>query len=179
MAFRRKQVSEGDGAEIVDVASPGEGVPRKRRPSFKVPLTDDGRPDLESLDQDKRQLLIEAVQAQAPAQTTVDPALAGMLIQAVAQLEGAILAAKFGLDRQTGVRLMSPKPPLDELLAKQCAVVLSKHNVFGRWGDEMALFALVSSWQAGAIQAMREAAAELQRAREEQRKAQEASAAGA
>jgi hypothetical protein len=158
MAFRRKHVSE-DGAEIVDAASPGDGVaPRKRRPSFKVPLTDDGRPDLDSLDADKRQLLVEAVQAQAPAQTSVDPALAGMLIQAVARIEGALLGPRFGLDRETAMQIAEPKPPLDELLAKQTAVVLSKHNVMGRYGDEVALAALIASWQAGVIQGWRAAA---------------------
>jgi hypothetical protein len=127
-------------------------APRARRSYLRIPLSEHGVPDLSSLDPNKRAALVDAV-GKLPERAQVDPALAGMLIGAIAQLEAAILARKYNLPRDEMARIAQPKPPLDELLARQAAIVLSKHNVFGRFGDELALAALAASWQAGVIQA--------------------------
>ena len=130
-------------------------APRVRRPFIRVPLDERGVPSLSSLDPEKRAALVSAV-GQLPEQAQVDPALAGMLISAIAQLEAAVLAPRFKLAREEMARIAQPRPPLDELLAKQTATVLSKHNVFGRFGDELALAALIISWQASVLQAANE-----------------------
>ena len=132
-------------------------APRARRSYLRIPLSEHGVPDLSSLEPDKRAALVDAV-GKLPERAQVDPALAGMLISAIAQLEAAVLARKFNLPRDEMARITQPKPPLDELLARQAAIVLSKHNVFGRFGDELALAALAASWQAGVIQAANELA---------------------
>jgi len=137
--------------------------PRSRRPFFRVPLDENGVPQLDALEADKRAALVDAVQ-RLPERGAVDPALAGMLISAVAQLEAAVLAARFSLPRGDVAQTVLPRPPFDELLARQTATVLSKHNVFGRFGDELALLALVASWQAGVIQSVRELAVRSKRA---------------
>jgi hypothetical protein len=142
-------------AEAAPAAEPT--APRARRPYLRIPLSEHGVPDLSSLDPDKRAALVDAVN-KLPERAQVDPALASMLISAIAQLEAAVLARKYNLPRDEMARITQPKPPLDELLARQAAIVLSKHNVFGRFGDELALAALAASWQAGVIQAANELA---------------------
>jgi len=166
MARRRKQLDigvdppevEAGAMEVEPETGEGPGFRSRRRRHFiRVPLDDAGRPDLSSIRPEHREALAEAV-GTLPERASVDPALAGMLIQAVARIEGALLGPRFGLDRETAMQIAEPKPPLDELLAKQTAVVLSKHNVMGRYGDEVALAALIASWQAGVIQGWRVAA---------------------
>jgi hypothetical protein len=179
MARRRKQLDIGvDPPDAVEAGAidlePTDGSQwtapsprsRRRRPFIRVPLDDSGRPDLSGIRPEHREALAEAV-GTLPERASVDPALAGMLIQAVARIEGALLGPRFGLDRETAMSIAEPKPPLDELLARQTAVVLSKHNVMGRFGDEVALAALVASWQAGVIQGWK-AAAEAAKTKEKQ-----------
>lgn len=94
-----------------------------------------------------------------PVQRT-DPALVAMLYKALAQLQGAIMGPKFGLERETAVDIATPKEPLATMLYETSARICDKYNVMGKYADELALVSLLGVWQSGVIAAMKAAGAE-------------------
>lgn len=159
MARIRKQTEETPdtstlgGTPIDGAASEPEGGAFRRK-RIVIPIREDGY-DISRVDSADREALAKILRPAEAATSTVDPAMVAMLIMAVGSMEAAILASRFGVDRQRCMDIVGPHEPLKTLMATSAAGVLAKYNVFGRWGDEIALLSLVATWQVGVMEAIR------------------------
>jgi hypothetical protein len=91
-----------------------------------------------------------------PVVTPTDPALVGMLLQAIASLEGMILARKFKLPAEACQEACKLREPVSSALAECTARILDKYNVMGRYQDEVAALSLIVVWQSGVFSQLRE-----------------------
>lgn len=140
--------------EPVSSATVQSSVSQNRKPRIIVRFDDSGAVDLSRMDPNERAALQTAFRAQMPAEKT-DPALVCMVLAGIGSLEASILATRFDLDPDECRRIVGPHEPMAGLLGQAGAKVIDKHNLVGRWGDEIALFALLASWQSATIQQIR------------------------
>jgi hypothetical protein len=164
----RKRYSD-DGQE----ATPEQAKPdRRRRPRLILALKDDGTPDLSSARPEQIEALKSALEEAAPAPPEpISPVVVHMALGAVANIEAAVLAGRFGLTTEQAAQALQPAPPLREQIAEAGARVLNKYSgALGRWQDEIVLAALLVAWQSSALATLRAMATE-QRAPQEQRPA--------
>jgi hypothetical protein len=162
----RKRYSE-DGQE----ATPEQvKQDRRRRPRLILALNADGTPDLSSARPEQIEALKLALEEAAPAPPEpISPVVVHMALGAVANIEAAVLAGRFGLTTEQAAMALQPAPPLREQIAEAGARVLNKYSgALGRWQDEIVLAALLVAWQSSALATLRAMVAE-QRARQEQR----------
>ena len=164
----RKRYSE-DGQEV---AADQAKQDRRRRPRLILALKDDGTPDLSGARPEQIEALKSALEEAAPAlPEPISPVVVHMALGAVASIEAALLAGRFGLTTEQAAVALQPPPPLREQIAEAGARVLNKHSgALGRWQDEIVLAALLVAWQSSALASLRAMAAE-QRAQQEQRPA--------
>ena len=140
--------------EPVIPASVRSTVSQNRKPRIIVRLDDSGSVDFNRMEPDERTALQNAFRSQMPIEKT-DPALVCMVLAGIGSLEASILATRFDLDPDECRRIIGPHEPLAGLLGQAGAKVIDKHNLVGRWGDEIALFALLASWQSATFQQIR------------------------
>lgn len=145
-------------AAETETSDPAPTMARQRKPRIILRYGDDGKPDIASLDGDSRAALASAFREQVPIERT-DPALVGMVLVGIGSLEGAMLATRLDLPIEDVKSIVGPMEPMKSLLADAGAKVIDKHNLMGRWGDEIALCALLVSWQASVLQSVRAMAA--------------------
>ena len=136
---------------------------KRRRPRLIVPLVD-GVPDCSSLSDEARASLRESLlETEPPAVAPVDPAIVTIAVRAVAGIEAAMLAGRFGVTVEQAREALMPNALLESQIAAAGARVLEKHSsVMGRYGDEIVLLSLIIAWQAQALTALRAARAESQ-----------------
>lgn len=132
---------------------------RRRLPKLIVTVTEDGKPDLSTLNEEARDKLRAALEEAAPEPPEpIQPAVVGFALAALARIEAAIVAPKFGLSAEQAADILLPKPPLKDSLEEAAARVLNKYSgAWFRYQDELVLGALLVSWQAGALQMLRAA----------------------
>jgi len=131
-----------------------QAIPLGRRPRIILHYDETGGLDLSRLEPDVRNRLQDAFRQQAPIEKT-DPELIKMVLTGLGNVEAAMLSSKFDLSNADCRNAIGPHEPLAGMIAAAGARVVDKHNLTGRWGDEIALFALLASWQAGALQQIR------------------------
>lgn len=168
MAKLRETLEQETGG----MAEPAPKPDKRRRPRLMIALTEDGQPDVSNLDDGVRARLRDALAepaAEPPA--PIDPAVVVFALRAISNIEAAVLAGRFGLDQVRAAECVAPPPMLAEQIGAAGARVLAKHSgAWTRWQDEIVLGALLVTWQAGAIQALRAAAAEVARAAEQEKR---------
>lgn len=164
----RKRYSE-DGQETTADQTKQD---RRRRPRLILALKDDGTPDLSGARPEQIEALKSALEEAAPAPPEpISPVVVHMALGAIANIEAAVLAGRFGLTTEQAAMALQPAPPLREQIAEAGARVLNKYSgALGRWQDEIVLAALLVAWQSSALATLRAMAAE-QRAQQEQRPA--------
>ncbi len=152
--------SDQGAPEVVAGPTIVERKPQVRRPRVILHFDPDGKPELGNLEPETRARLQAAFAGGGPAAgpepaAPVDPALVGMVLKGLGSLEAAMLAGRFGLDAETCRRVVGPPEPLAGMMAETGARVISKYNLTGKYGDEIALACLIMTWQAGALQQLR------------------------
>lgn len=171
MARRRKNVDspidapaqvgpsdEPEQAELqADSSGPSTGLgTRTRKPRIIVRFDQTGSPDLASMEPEDRKSLERAFRAQqSAAEASVDPALVVMVLQGLGSLEAALLAQKYGLEPDDCRKVVGPSEPLAGMLGQAGAKVIAKHNLTGKWGEEIALLSLLTVWQTTVLQQLR------------------------
>ena len=134
---------------------------RRRRPRLIIPVQD-GVPDCSSLSDEARASLRESLLESEPAPAaSIDPAIISIAVRAIAGIEAAMLAGRFGVSTDQAREALMPNPLLESQIAAAGARVLEKHStIMGRYGDEIVLASLIVAWQAQALTALRAARAE-------------------
>lgn len=148
----RVEVVQEDLAAVVHEEQGGRRRRKVRLPIYEV----ENGIDLSSLTGDQRSELAQALAAgSVSSEAQVDPAVVAMLIKALGALEASVLSVKLGIERDRAVEIVGPHPPLDGMIAETASKVIAKHNLLGRWGDEIALLSMVGVWQSGVLTAIR------------------------
>jgi hypothetical protein len=112
--------------------------------------------------------LLRAGLSEASAENAgLPPEVMGMLIHAIGSVEAMAVSVKTGMPRDVADRIVQPKPPLDSMLAETAAKVAAKHNLGGRYAEEIALLALLGTWQAGVVASVRMWLAEQEKVKRE------------
>jgi len=161
MAKPREEIDEQAG---VPPAEPKQD--RLRAPRIIVKVID-GKPDFSRLDPEQVELLRTGLSEASAESAGLPPEVMGMLIHAIGSVEAMAVSAKTGMPRDVADAIVQPKPPLDALLAETAAKVAAKHNLGGRYAEEIALLALLGTWQAGIMAAVRMWQAEQEKVKRE------------
>lgn len=154
---RYSQESEANGQENLMPEMSETKTDRRRRPRLILPLDDSGKPDLSRANAEQIAALKETLmEAEPAAPEPINPAVVMFAVNAIANIEAAIVAPKFGLDQGQAAQALQPPEPLRSQIAEAGSRVLSKYSgALGRWQDEIVLAALLVAWQTAAFQNLR------------------------
>lgn len=155
MARTREEI----GADSAPTTKPK--ADRRSRKRLSVYLNEDGTPDWDAVPEEDRARLGHGsapAAAEAPAEVPVE--MVGFLLQTMTRIEAAVVAPKLGISSEEAYQCLTPSAELGKPLVEATARVVNKYaGGFGRWSDEIALAALLVTWQASAFSEMRKAAA--------------------
>ncbi len=130
----------------------------RKRKRIVIPIREDGL-DLSRLSDEDIGAIRQAV-ATSDGPPTIDPMLVAMILDGVASLEATVLSVKFRLPADQVRRVLIPQEPIRTPLSETTARVISKHNLMGRWADEVALLSLLTVWQAQSLATIKQLALE-------------------
>ena len=159
MAKPREEIDEQAGIP------PVEPKPDRLRAPRIIVKVIDGKPDFSRLDPEQMELLRAGLSEASAENAGLPPEVMGMLIHAIGSVEAMAVSAKTGMPRDVADRIVQPKPPLDSMLAETAVKVAAKHNLGGRYAEEIALLALLGTWQAGVVASVRMWLAEQEKVR--------------
>jgi len=143
---------------------------KRKKPRVTIYRNEDGSYDTSSLsDEDKARLFgtpsntpppPPAADA-APAPEPVDPAVIGMALNLLTSIEASLIGRKLGLPHELCQQVLQPKPPLDTTITGLACKVANKYGAsLGPYADEIALCAMVVTWQVQAFTELRSIVAE-------------------
>jgi hypothetical protein len=159
--------------------NPGAPEQSKRsKPRVNLYKNPDGSYDTSSLsDEDKARLFggapgatPEPGAAPGPAPATeaappvepIDPAVIGLALNLLTSIEAAVVGQKLGIPQDRCFAALQPRPPLDQMITGTAAKVANKYGAsLGPYADEIALVALIATWQISAFTELRSIAADL------------------
>lgn len=146
---------------------------KRKKPRVILYKNDDGTWDTSSLnDEEKSRLFGGATGAPpppppptpdpaAPAPEPIDPQVMGMALTMLVSIEAAVVGQKLGLDHKTVYDVLQPRPPFDGAILNLSCKVANKYGAsLGPWADEIALGALLISWQVAAFNQLRQIVAD-------------------
>lgn len=159
------------------------GESSKRRKA-RVPIykNDDGTLDLSGLTDDDAAKVRERfgsspgaaftppppTEPTAPPPEPIDPAIIMLALNMLTSIEAAVVGSKLHIPTARAYEALALKPPFDQMLIGAATKVANKYMVsMGPYADEIALGALLVTWQIGAFTELRAIAAELATARGE------------
>ena len=134
-----------------------------------IPLTADGRVAVDRMRQGTRDQLVAMLRDPDLARalgltpdataTALPPAMILPVVHALSQLETIVVARLTGAPAEIVLRVAPYTPAEQEVLAPVIGNVLNKHAgaFLGRWGDEVALIALLVSLTTAKVQAIQDA----------------------
>jgi len=150
-------------------AATGEQSKRKK-PRVTIYKNDDGSYDTSSLsDEDKARLFGGQTNAApppppvdaAPPVEPIDPAIIGLALNLLTSVEAAVVGNRLGIPHAQCQKVLEPKPPLDTAITGLACKVANKYGAsLGPYADEIALVALVATWQIQAFTELRALVAE-------------------
>jgi len=158
-------------------ASPtGETANDSKRRKARVPIykNDDGTLDLSGLtDEDAEKVrqrfasgsttdsTAAAPAAPPPPQEPIDPAIIGLALNLLTSIEAAVVGTKLNIPIPEAYQVLSLKPPFDQLVTNAACKVANKYvGSLGPYADEIALVALLATWQIGAFAELRKIVAD-------------------
>lgn len=157
--------------------SPNEpATPNKRKkPRFVVYRNEDGSLDTDHLSPEDRAAFEGRTQSAGPAPSPVnepaapvepvDPAVIGLALNLLTSIEAAVVGQKMGIPHERVYGALQPKPPLDQMVVQAACKVANKYAVtLGPYADEIALVAMLATWQISAFNELRAIAFELKNA---------------
>ena len=143
---------------------------KRKKPRVTIYKNDDGSYDTSSLSDDDKARLFGAQPNAAPPPPSidpappvepVDPAIIGLALNLLTSIEAAVVGNKLGLPHADCQRVLQPKPPLDTDITGLACKVANKYGAsLGPYADEIALVALVATWQIQAFTELRALVAE-------------------
>jgi len=149
-----------------NISSTGESAKDKRtRKRYIVYANEDGTPDLNNLPPELEGLKGASNPAPSPENSATpteppppafDSAIFKMLLPVVSGLEAVMVAARMNVTVPIATQCLTPPPPLADAIAAAAAKVANKYSApLGRYADEIALCAIIATWQISAFAAMR------------------------
>jgi hypothetical protein len=141
----------------------GPGRDKRARKRYIVFAKEDGTPDLDNLPPELQSAIGSAPAPAAPTGPPPDPPppafdsqLVKILLPVVSGLEAVFVAPRMGITVDQATAALTPPPPLADAIAAAATKVLNKYFPEpGRWADEIALCAMIVTWQATAFAQMR------------------------
>lgn len=143
-----------------DSAAAASGKDKRNRKRFIVYQNEDGTPDLSNLPEALRPVINpppgpDAVPEAPPPE--FDASIFKMLLPVIVSLEAAVAARKLDISPKQAAQCLTPAPQLADGIAAAAAKVANKYAApLGRWADEIALVAIVCTWQFSAFAAMQQ-----------------------
>ena len=145
-----------------EIPIPGEpGNNKRTRKRFIVFAKDDGSPDLDNLPPELQGHIgasgaPQASDQPAPPPAEFDASIIKIVMPVIVGLEAMLVGPRMGIPVATATQCLTPPPPLADAIAQAATKVLNKYSApLGRWADEIALAALLATWQVSAFAAMR------------------------
>ena len=156
-----------------ETASNPTGQTKRSKPRVTIYRNPDGSYDTSSLsDEDKARLFggapppAEPAAAPAPDPSTpapepIDPAIIGMALNLLTSIEAAVVGRRLGIPEDRCYAALQPRPPFDQAITSAATKVANKYGAsLGPYADEIALVALLATWQITAFAELRSIAAE-------------------
>jgi len=152
--------------ESIDPSNPPASDKRSRK-RYIVYADDSGAPDLSTAPPELRAAFggpdhataapaAAGGPAAAPAPAEFDSAIFKLMIPVLSGIEAVLVADRMGVSTEQAQQALTPPPPLADAIANAAAKVAAKYAApLGRWAEEIALAALIVTWQTTAFANMR------------------------
>jgi hypothetical protein len=151
--------------ETINPSPDGAKPDKRNRKRFIIYAKEDGTPDLSNLPPELDSLRggnsnqetgSTPPQPIDPPPPAFDSSVFQMILPVITGLEALLVAPRMGITVPLATQCLTPAPPLADAIATAAARVANKYaGSMSQYADEIALCAIIATWQVSAFAAMR------------------------